>query len=128
MFDQLKFDDVPDKAAKIAKDALNLSVGLTVVTVQKAQEQLAELRTQIEARLAASRDQVSTITDRVEPQIKALDERMSALETRISEFVVEYGDRLPEPAEKALDLAFETAKAARAQVRELMLGTSTKAA
>lgn len=129
MFEQFKLDEIPSQATKLVKDSAYFTVGLVVLAVQRTQTQWNDLRKQLESQLDAGKDQVSTFTDRVEPQLKAIDERMTALEARWEELLTEVGGRLPEPAGKALDRAFEAAKSARAQMRGLVLGADeTKAA
>jgi hypothetical protein len=122
------FEDVPGQVARFARDSVYFTVGLVVVTAQKLKEQADDLRKQFEDSLAAGRDQWSSLTARVEPQIKAFDERYTAFEDRVGELVDTYGARLPDPAEKLLDQAFENAKSARAQVRDFWLGETAKAA
>jgi hypothetical protein len=126
MFDQLNLDDLRAQATKLGKDGLYFAIGLGVVTFQKIQEQFTDLREQLDTQVASGRDQLSTLTSTIEPQIKALDGRIDSLETRVRELIAQYGDQLPEPAEKAIDRAFDTAKSARTQVRDFWLG-ETKA-
>jgi len=127
MFDTIKLEELPAQAAKLAKDSAYFTVGLVVVSAQKTQEQWNDLRKQFEGQFDAGKDQVSTLTDKVEPQLKALDERFSALEARWEELVGDISAKLPEPAGKAVEAAFDAAKSARAQVRELWLGDAKAA-
>lgn len=130
MFDQINLDKLGEQATTVAKDAVYLGVGLVVVTVQKSQEQLEEMRKWFETRLTTGREQWA---ERVAPQCKAMDDQYAKFEQqyakfedRIAELVDEYGAKLPEPFAKAVDASFESAKKSRAQMRELVFGNQAK--
>lgn len=135
MFDQINLDKLGEQATTVAKDAVYLGVGIVVVTVQKSQEQLEEMRKWFEAQLTTGREQWTTLSERVAPQCKAMDEQYAKFEEqyakfedRIGELVDEYGTKLPEPFAKAVDATFESAKKSRAQMRELVFGDQAKKA
>ena len=116
MFEQINVDKLSEQATTLAKDAMYFGVGLVVVSVQKVQEQFGELRSQLESQVATNKDQWTTITDKVAPQWKAVDDQFSKLEEKLGELVDEYGAKLPDAVEKIVDGAFEQAKSTRAQV------------
>ena len=105
---------------KMAKDALYVSVGLTVIAVQKLQVQRNELRKQVSGQVGDARTQVQAITKRFDDRVKVVEERLEGVEARFESLLDQLEDRLPEQARGVAKQAREAAKEARTQVRGLV--------
>lgn len=125
---EVDLEDVAQKAAKLAKDAVYVTVGAGVLAFQRAQVQRREFQKAVDERVGAGREQVENVTKSFEDQIRLLDERVTALESRIDTVLDQVQGKLPEQAAELLQQAREAARNARSQVRELVLPTPTKPA
>lgn len=125
---EVDIQDIAEKAARLAKDAMYVTVGAGVLAFQRAQVQRRALQKAVDQRVGAGREQVETVTKSVEDQIRLLDERVSELETRIATVLDQVQEKLPEQAAELLQQARDAARTARAQVRELVLPTPAKPA
>lgn len=121
----LDIDRLTATATNLAKDALYVGVGATLLGFQRAQVQRRELEKNMQERMGVGREQVQNVTGSmsktVEEQVRTLDERVGALETHIDGVLDQVQARLPEPARDLLAQAREAAKTARAQVRQLVV-------
>jgi nitrogen-specific signal transduction histidine kinase len=117
--------DIPgfdaEKVVDFAKDAFYVTVGLGVLGVQKAQVRRTEFMSLVTERMDASKTQLDELRQAVEARFGALDERVQLFETKLDTVVEQVKDRLPAPAGDALVQAHEAAKAARTQVRSLLV-------
>lgn len=114
-----------DTVAKAIRDAFYVSVGLGVVTFQRAQVRRQELRKQFATQIEDARDQVTRFTGVVEERVKVVEERLDALEDELERVLDTVEERLPEQARDVMRTAREAAKEYRGQLRAL---TGRKAA
>lgn len=113
-----------DKVVEFAKDAVYVTVGIGVLAYQKAQVRRQELTTFVNERLGSSKTQLEELKKTFEARINEFDQRVVELEHKLDGIVEQVEGRLPEPAGEALHKAYDAARTARQQVRDLI----TKAA
>lgn len=106
--------------SKIAKDAFYVTVGLTVIALQKAQVQRNELRKQLSGQVGDAKSQLQALSRRVEDRVKTVEERLEGVESRLDSFLDQLEERLPEPAREAAKQARTAAKEARTQARGIV--------
>lgn len=115
-------EELTATATRVGRDALHVGVGAVVLAFQQLQVQRREIEKALQSRAGTGRESVESITTNVrgtaEDQIRQLDERVTALETRIDGVLDAVQERLPEQARDLLQQAREQAKAARQQLRE----------
>lgn len=125
--------DVPgvdtDKVLGLLRDAAYVVIGFGVLTVQQAQvrrrELVDKLGTQpVVQQLGLGKEQVEELVKHLETRVSQLDERFDQLEGKIDAAVDALGERLPEQAGVFLGQAHEVAKAARKQVRGLLVSAA----
>jgi hypothetical protein len=97
------------KLAAVAQDAFYVTVGLGVLTFQRAQVRRQELS----KRFATAESPLST-----------LEARLAKLEATVDHFAEQLKTRLPEPAEKLFGIAYDAAKNTRQQVRQLIVNAA----
>jgi hypothetical protein len=118
----------PDNVRNALKDAFYVTVGLGVLTVQRAQVQRRELRKQLESQFGDARDQLQKAGKTVEDRVKVVEERLEKVEDRFEKLVDQFEGRLPEQARELVKQAREAAKEAQGQLRGLVGRNSTSTA
>ena len=113
----------------VLRDAVYVMIGFGVLTVQQAQVRRRELAARISARPAATqlglgKEQVEELLKTLEGRLGGLDERFDQLEGKLDAAVDALGERLPDQAGALLGQAHEVAKAARKQVRGLLVSAA----
>jgi DNA anti-recombination protein RmuC len=122
----------------ILKDAAYITIGLGVLTFQRAQVQRQELKKQLETQLDDAKggftklsgtvdERVKQVEERFETAQKQLEERfegvqkqveaaLTEIEANVDKALDDFAARLPESAREALNSARTAAKDARAQL------------
>ncbi|CAB4549504.1 MAG: hypothetical protein F2534_05085 [Actinobacteria bacterium] len=120
-----------DKVLGLVRDAAYVVIGFGVLSVQQVQVRRRELRATLEqraARLGIAKDQLDDVISQIETRLGELDQRLEGIETKLDEAVESaidaMGERLPEQAGALLGQAHEAAKAARKQVRGLLVSAA----
>ncbi len=118
-----------DRVLGVLRDAVYVMIGFGVLTVQQAQVRRRELAARISARPAATqlglgKEQVEELLKTLEGRLGGLDERFDQLEGKLDAAVDALGERLPDQAGALLGQAHEVAKAARKQVRGLLVSAA----
>ena len=122
-----------DKVLGILRDAAYVVIGFGVLTVQQVQVRRRDLVKQLNdqavvKQLGLGKDQVDELVKGLETRLSSLDERLDQLETKLDTAVESIldavGDKLPEQAGAFLGQAHEVAKAARKQVRGLLVSAA----
>lgn len=108
-----------DTMTKALRDAFYVTVGLGVVTFQRAQVRRQELRKQLATQVQEAREQVTKLTGVVEDRVRTVEERLDALETEVERVLDTVEERLPEQARDVVRTAREAAKEYRGQLRSL---------
>lgn len=108
-----------DSAAQALRDALYVTVGLGVITFQRAQVRRQELRKQFATQLDDARDQVTRLSRTVEDRVKLVEERLEDVEDQVERLLDTIEERLPEQARDVVRTARDAAKDARGQLRSL---------
>lgn len=112
----------------VLKDAAYVTVGLGVITFQRAQVQRQEIKKQLEAQLGDARGNLSKLSETVEERVKQLEERFETVQTQVETALTEIEEnvdkaldevstRLPEPAREAFTNVRTAARDARTQLR-----------
>jgi hypothetical protein len=109
-----------DAVTGAIKDAGYVTVGLVVLTAQKAQVRRHELKKSLAAQVGDGRSQVAEIVEGIEAGLASLDNRLVAIETKVDSAVEALEKRLPTRAGDVLGQVHEVAKVARQQVRNLI--------
>jgi hypothetical protein len=109
-----------DAVTGAIKDAGYVTVGLVVLTAQKAQVRRQELKKSLAAQVGDGRSQVAEIVEGIEAGLASLDNRLVAIETKVDSAVDALEKRLPARAGDVLGQVHEVAKVARQQVRNLI--------
>ena len=140
-FDLSKFEVAgidTDKVLGVLRDAAYVAIGFGVLTVQQAQVRRRELSKQLDrqrsqfdqqlSQLGLSKEQVDDVVKQLEARFGQLDQRLDTLESKLDtaiESVLDtVGERLPEQAGALLGQAHEVAKAARKQMRGLLVSAA----
>lgn len=118
-----------DKVLGLMRDAAYVVIGLGVLGVQQAQVRRRELVDRlgdqpVVQQLGLGKDQVEELVKGLEARFSQLDERLDQLEGKIDAAVDALGERLPEQAGAFLGQAHEVAKAARKQMRGLLINAA----
>lgn len=115
-------DELAATATRVGRDALHVGVGAVVLAFQQLQVQRREIEKALQSRAGGGRESVESLTTNVrgtaEEQLRQLDERVTALETRIDGALDAVQERLPEQARDLLQQARDHAKSTRALLRE----------
>jgi len=111
---------VSEAVTNAAKDAGYITVGLTVLALQKLQVRRQELRKSLNDQVGSSKSQLAELVDAVEAGLATLDSRLIALETKVDDAVEGFEKRLPAKAGAALGQAHEVVKVVRKQARTLL--------
>lgn len=109
-----------DKLVELAKDAVYVTVGVGVLAFQKAQVRRRELVKLLDERIGSGKPQLEDLVKSFETRMKELDQRFVEFESKLDTMVEQAESRLPEPAGEALHKAYDVARTARQQVRELL--------
>jgi len=117
---QINTEAVSEAVTNAAKDAGYITVGLTVLALQKLQVRRQELRKSLNDQVGSSKSQLADIVNAVESGLATLDSRLIALETKVDEAVEGFEKRLPVKAGAALGQAHEVVKVVRKQARTLL--------
>ena len=104
---------------KLLKDALYVSIGLSVIAVQKAQVRRQELTKQFSGQVGDAKSQFQTLSKRFDDRVKVVEERLEGVESRFEALLDQLEERLPEQAREPFQQARTAAKEARSQVRGL---------
>lgn len=115
--DANKLAGLDDKLVGAVRDAAYVTIGFGVLAFQQAQVRRREVVRGIADRFGTSKTQVEELLTSIEGQLGKLDERFTALETKLDTTVAQLEDRLPEQAAAIVGQAHDFAKAARKQVR-----------
>jgi hypothetical protein len=122
-----------DKVLGVLRDAAYVVIGFGVLTVQQVQVRRRELVDNVSdqavvKQLGLGKEQVEELVKGLESRLGQLDERLdrleSKLDTAVEGFLDTVGDKLPEQAGAFLGQAHEVAKAARKQVRGLLVSAA----
>jgi hypothetical protein len=122
-----------DKVLGVLRDAAYVVIGFGVLTVQQVQVRRRELVNNVSEQavvkqLGLGKEQVEELVKGLESRLGQLDERLdrleSKLDTAVEGFLDTVGDKLPEQAGAFLGQAHEVAKAARKQVRGLLVSAA----
>lgn len=122
-----------DKVLGVLRDAAYVVIGFGVLTVQQVQVRRRELVNNMSdqavvKQLGLGKEQVEELVKGLESRLGQLDERLdrleSKLDTAVEGFLDTVGDKLPEQAGAFLGQAHEVAKAARKQVRGLLVSAA----
>jgi hypothetical protein len=122
-----------DKVLGVLRDAAYVVIGFGVLTVQQVQVRRRELVNNVSdqavvKQLGLGKEQVEELVKGLESRLGQLDERLdrleSKLDTAVEGFLDTVGDKLPEQAGAFLGQAHEVAKAARKQVRGLLVSAA----
>lgn len=125
--------DVPgvdtDKVLGVLRDAAYVVIGFGVLSVQQVQVRRRELVDRLGAQpvvqqLGLGKEQLEEMVKGLEARFSQLDDRLDQLEGKIDAAVDALGERLPEQAGAFLGQAHEVAKAARKQVRGLLVNAA----
>lgn len=108
-----------DDVSKIVKDALYVTVGLGVITLQRAQVRRQELSKQFSGQVGDAKSQLQTLTKRFDDRVKLVEERLEGVESRFEALLDQLEEHLPEQARGLAQQARTAAKDARTQVRGL---------
>lgn len=108
-----------DDAAKVAKDAAYVGIGLGVLAFQRAQVQRRELRRSTTDQLDDARQTIQRVVGVVDDRVRLVEERLQAVEEQVEAAVGQLESRLPGPVAEASRAARATGKAVRAQMRDL---------
>lgn len=118
--DANKLAGLDDKLVGAVRDAAYVTIGFGVLAFQQAQVRRREMVRSIADRFGTSKTQVEELLTTIEGQLGKLDERFTALESKLDTTVAQLEDRLPEQAAAFVGQAHDFAKAARKQVRGLI--------
>ncbi len=118
-----------DKVLGVIRDAAYVVVGFGVLTVQQVQVRRRDLARSISdqavvKQLGIGKEQVEELLKGLETRISQLDGRLDELETKLDTAIESLGDKLPEQASAFLGQAHDMAKAARKQVRGLLVNAA----
>ena len=122
-----------DKVLGVLRDAAYVVIGFGVLTVQQVQVRRRELVNNVSdqavvKQLGLGKEQVEELVKGLESRLGQLDERLdrleSKLDTAVEGFIDTVGDKLPEQAGAFLGQAHGVAKAARKQVRGLLVSAA----
>lgn len=118
-----------DKVLGVLRDAAYVVIGFGVLTVQQVQVRRRELTAklsehEVTKQLGLGKDQVDELVKALETRFGQLDTRLDQLEGKLDQAVEALGERLPEQAGTILGQAHEVAKAARKQVRGLLVSAA----
>ena len=118
--DASKLAGMDDKLVGAVRDAAYVTIGFGVLAFQQAQVRRREIVRGLADRFGTSKTQVEELLTTIEGQLGKLDERFTALESKLDTTVAQLEDRLPEQAAAFVGQAHDFAKAARKQVRGLI--------
>jgi hypothetical protein len=122
-----------DKVLGVVRDAAYVVIGFGVLTVQQVQVRRRDLVGTISdqavvKQLGLGKEQVEELVKGLEARLSSLDERLDQIEakldTAVESLLDSVGDKLPEQAGAFLGQAHEVAKAARKQVRGLLVNAA----
>ncbi len=122
-----------DKILGVLRDAAYVVIGFGVLTVQQVQVRRRDLVNNVSdqavvKQLGLGKEQVEELLKGLESRLGQLDERLdrleSTLDSAVEGFLDTVGDKLPEQAGAFLGQAHEVAKAARKQVRGLLVSAA----
>ena len=122
-----------DKILGVLRDAAYVVIGFGVLTVQQVQVRRRDLVNNVSdqavvKQLGLGKEQVEELVKGLESRLGQLDERLDRLESKLDSavegFLDTVGDKLPEQAGAFLGQAHEVAKAARKQVRGLLVSAA----
>jgi len=124
-----------EDVSRVARDALYVGIGLSVIAFQKAQVRRVELTEILKGQVGEANDQldklganaedvieglkarVETVAGSVDDRVKLVEDRLDAVEGRFEALFDEVEAKLPEPAREIVSQARDTARDARQQVR-----------
>ena len=110
-----------EAVSTFAKDTAYVAIGLAVVAVQKAQVRRREIAKSFSSQGSRSRPQLDDIMSSIEARLASIDSHIESLEGQLDVAIVDLEKRLPERAGAMLVQAHDVAKAARKQVRGLIV-------
>jgi hypothetical protein len=118
-----------DKVLGVLRDAAYVVIGFGVLTVQQVQVRRRDLVGSISEQavvkqLGLGKEQVEELVKSLETRMSQLDERLDQIEGKLDTAVEQLGDRLPDQAGALLGQAHEVAKAARKQMRGLLVSAA----
>jgi hypothetical protein len=132
-FNNVDLTAAGDKVAKLAKDALYVTVGAGVLTAQRVAVQRRELAKKLDGQLDVKLPKfdmpkldlskfgsTESVIKLVEAQAKAVDAQVIKLEARVDAAIDQAQTFLPVPAQRIVDQGQAFAKQSRTQVRKLV--------
>lgn len=117
-----------DQVAKLAKDAVYITIGIGVLAFQQLQVQRHELARWVTGQVDEAKSSLNTFQGQVEDGLKTVEERLSALEGQAAAVLHDLQGTLPEPVKDLAEQAIDVATSARAQLFDLFGFTPAKPA
>jgi hypothetical protein len=114
-FDASMLADLDSKVLDFARDAAYVTIGIGVLTAQKAQVMRRELTAQMHEKMNGMKNDTT-----FEDQMAKLQARLDDLDASLDSAVEKIEAKLPTPAANLVGQAHDAAKAARKQVRGLV--------
>ena len=104
---------------KLAKDVVYVSVGLSVIALQRVQVRRQELRQRLGGQVDP-KGQLKSAQKLFDDRVKLVEERLEGVERRFESLLDQLEERLPEQARGVAHQARTVAKDARTQARSLI--------
>jgi chaperonin cofactor prefoldin len=118
---ECRIENITDEVAKVAKDAIYVTVGFGVMAAQKANQAVKDLQERVDAGLESGK---GTWND----QWKSLSETLTSIEDKVETTLDDVQGRLPEQAKDLMGKARVSVKDAREQVRSRIVRPEDTAA
>ena len=109
-----------DRVTGALVDAFHISVGAGVLTFQKAQVRRRELSGQLSTYTDNAKVQLETVSGLVDDELKLVEERLGALESRVEDLFDDLEERMPAQVHALVSQAIDAAKDAQNQVKSLL--------
>ncbi len=109
-----------DRVTGALVDAFHITVGAGVLTFQKAQVRRRELSEQLTTYTDTAKGQLESVSNRVDDELKLVEERLGAFESRVEHLFDDLEERMPGQVHEIVNQAIEAAKDAQNQVKSLL--------
>ena len=109
-----------DKVTDALVDAFHIGVGAGVLTFQKAQVRRRELTEHLGTYAETTRAQLDAVSNRMDDQVKLLEDRLGTIENRLEDLFDDREERLPGQVQMLVTQAVDAAKDAQNQVKHLL--------
>jgi hypothetical protein len=107
-----------DDVDRLAKDAVYITVGLGVLTVQQLDARRRELTEALSNQLGAGRHEVEHVIKAVESHLRQAEERLQAFGDRVDGTLDRVRGHLPRPAGELFERVHGATVSARTHVRD----------